>query len=321
MTEREFTNYFESTVRPKYETNIRKYINTKKRFTFIFLGLFAFVMTPVIILSNMLPDTFSAFILVLIAGFLGIILFGIIVANTNTAKKMGQLILIKNEMLNELVTITLPGFTYNNENGLSEDEFRKHSIISPINLNDFRSEDAISGSVNGKNVKISELSTFTSSGNNRNRTLIFKGFAAEIDMDLDPTFELTVTRKRYCSGSLIKTVSANGNPSSPISITHPYFEQNYYIMTNDEVKANTLLQPYVLDRLQKVMEDSGKKFSFDIFDGKILILLENKRNAFDFKDMSNFNPQVLWEDLKTAIDTVLVLEKSGLDFKKLSKPI
>lgn len=326
---REFVDYFESYIRPKYKGDLEKIAATNekvKQFRPIAIagGLFFFFLLAV---CNIFFGPIGVF--VGFFGFIGLlILYGRTKAKfiktegkepniiiSNYAAYADFQVSSKQAILEEIIPAVLPNFAYGPSKGITEKELKDTSFFSDTILDIAKTDDAIIGSFNDKEVRVSEVSVYTVKEDEDSRRVIkfLDSLVVEVDMKLDPNVEMYLTYKTYNNDSF---KASNQKSLHEISLSNLYVDQHYRVLTNDSIVTNKLLQPRNIDKLVQLMEKTNKYISLGVKNGKIMLVVKSDRDLFEIFTPENFNPDVIWEEILIILDTISYVEQIGLDFKK-----
>ncbi|MGF9891309.1 DUF3137 domain-containing protein [Priestia megaterium] len=326
---RDFVDYFESHIRPKYEDevtkaavvnqNFMKYLKVGK-IIFLLIFLLLFVSGMVFGILGVILGIFA------IIGFL--ILYGrtkmkfikgkdevpkVVINSYNDLTSLN--ISSKQTILGEIIPAVLPNFVYAPRGGITQNELKNTSFFSDTILDIAETDDAIIGNFNDKEVRVSEVSIYTvEESNDRKRVIKFlDSLVLEVDMKLDPNVEMYLTYNRYNDDSY----NASEQKSlHEISLASLYIDQHYKVLTNNSVVTNKLLQPRNINKLVELMEKTNKRISLGVKNGKLMLLVESNRDLFEILTPEKFNPEVIWEEILILLDTISYVEQIGLDFKK-----
>lgn len=316
----EFIRYFESEIRPKYENDIEKGKGVKEKMN---------KMVKKVVLIFVLVGIIPALFLGPLGAFLGFIIsFIYIFFQMKNNPEIGSLFLnyqglsrSKDELFGEIVSKVLPSFTFSNQNAISKEEFLDYGLISSSKVDKFKSEDAIIGTLNDKNIRISEAQILNEVGSNDNRRYvkIFSGLIAEIDLNHDSSFKMLVTKKNFHPKDLQSWFDNLGQSHQleEISISNVFLDENYRVLTNDSIKTNKILQPRNIDKMVSFFERENKKIYFGFSKNKLILLVEDNNNMFEVFNDGKFEPDIIWDELINALNSINFIEEMDIDFSKL----
>jgi len=326
---REVVDYFENNIRPKYEGEIEKVALIEERFqkyrtVGIAIGLlFFFFLVACNIVFGVSGVFIGFFVLVglltlyarIRAKFIKTDSKDSIVTLSSYGSYNNFQMASKKPILEEIIPAVLPNFTYAPSKGITEKELKNTSFFSEKILDIAKTDDAIIGNFNDKEVRVSEVSIYRveEDKDSRREIKFLDSLVVEVDMKLDPNVELYLTYKTYNNDSF---KASNRKTLHEISLSNLYVDQHYRVLTNDSVVTNKLLQPRNIDKLVQLMERTNKYISLGVKNGKIMLVVKSDRDLFEILTPENFNPDVIWEEILIILDTISYVEQIGLDFKK-----
>lgn len=316
----EFIRYFESEIRPKYESEIEKGKSVKEKVNKMIKKV-----VLIFILVGIIPSLFLG----PLGAFLGFIFsFIYIFYQMKNNPEIGRLLLhykglnnTKDALFREIVTNVLPGFTYSNEEAISEEEFLEHGLISSSLIDRFKSEDAIIGSLNGRTLRISEVQVHNEvgSGDDKRYEKVFSGLVLDIELDSVSDFKMLVTKNKFYPKNVQSWLDNVGqsNELEEISISNVFLDEYYRVLTNDPIKTNKMLQPRNIDKMVSFFEQENKNIYFGFSNNKLSLLLEDDNNMFEVFEEGKFEPEIIWDELINALNSIKFIEQMNIDFSKL----
>jgi hypothetical protein len=294
----EFTTYFESNIRPTFEDGViktkKKRIKQAKMLTIAFFILF-FIM-------QIVPNIWGPLGLILF-----FVIFAVCVGTYIYRSKPFKVVDDKKEViLNTILSEVVPSFIFDNKKSITEDEFINYYFIPPSKMDRFESSECIIGKYKGYETKISESNILEAvkSNDKTKYVKVFQGLIIEMDIKSDPEFHLVIADKgiqgnaNMFSGDEFVNNSRN---SEVVSLSNVYLDEKYFILTNDLIKTNKILEPRHLEKISELLEQDEHKISIGFSNGKFIVLVDNKRNFFEIFDEGKFEPDVIWDELISLI--------------------
>jgi hypothetical protein len=314
----EFNNFFESSISPKYENGVSK-TNKNKQKQIKLATILVFILFFII---QIIPRIWGP-----IGMFIFFILFIIAVSiYIYRSKPFSKTFTVeddkKEEILNSILSKIAPSFSFNNKNSITRDEFVEYAFIPPTKNDHFESSDCIIGTYNGFEMKISECKILEKD-ESRDRTRyvrVFSGLIMEMEINTNQDFQLIITDKDFQSSPNIFSADKFVNYSKnleEVSLSNVYLDENYFILTNDLIKTNKILEPSRLENLSKLLESDEHKISIGFSNGKFVAMINNDSNFFEIYEEGKFDPDVIWEEIINVLKYIKRVNNLGIDFSEL----
>lgn len=257
----------------------------KKSFIKVWLGVIAITTITVFIFSGDRSIIFG------VGGFLGAAASAI-GAGTYTLLKKGSALIdislkMKKELVSKIVKVVNPALDFS-EKGVSKEEYEKAGLVSGSK---FKSEDSITGTINGQNVIISECQLTTYRSGNRNSgtstssvEVTFNGVFIQLELSsINLSSPLTVIPSFALSSDFIKVLGSfkTNQPTlasyrvkveekDKISIDPALQKSEYEFFCKDKQVATSFINQarlkildYIFDKYKDERESSTNSFLKD----------------------------------------------------------
>jgi hypothetical protein len=311
----EFTTFFESNIRPIFEDGViktkKKRIKQAKMVTIAFFILF-FIMQVV-------PNIWGLLGLILL-----FVIFAVCVGVYIYHSKPFEVVDDKKEViLNTILSEIVPSYIFDNKKFITREEFINYSFIPPSKMDRFESSECIIGKYKGYETKISESNILQAvESNDKTKYIkIFQGLIIEVDIKSNPEYHLAISDKGIQSVANMfsneEFVNHSKN-SEEVSLSNVYLDEKYFILTNDLIKTNKILEPRHLEKISELLEQDEHKISIGFSNGKFIVLVDNKSNFFEIFDEGKFEPDVIWDELINLLKYVKWIDNLEIDFAEIN---
>ena len=177
------------------------------------------------------------------------------------------------------------GLTFNVDGKIPMPDMQSTKIVPAHDR--YNSEDYFEGKHKGARIRFSEID-LQQRRRSKNRTYyvsVFKGLAILIDMPKRKFYGHTIVTAD--SNSAAEWMKQKSLGLQRADLVDPVFEKKYSVFTNDQVEARYLLDPAMIERINR-MEHShvSKHIAASYKDNRILILIETKKNHFEPADIT-----------------------------------
>jgi len=305
----EFTNFFESELRPVLERfEVRRKEIVKK---------FLVVVAVTLLIGGTVAISIEAFREVPV--LLLFVLFGVIavVAVTWWFLTRKFVLEFKLGVIGPIVTFCDPSLVYTPRGGVSERRFRESEIFKS-RIDRFRGEDHVRGTVGATAIEFSELhaqyKTRTTDSKGRSRTqwhTIFRGlfFVADFNKHFNGTTVVLPDVAERLFGFLGKKLQAmNLFRGELIKLEDPEFEKNFVVYGDDQVEARYILSPALMSRITEFKKKTDRKVHLSFVRSNVFVAISMTRNLFEpkmFRSMVDANVAAEYlQDLQFATGIV-----------------
>ena len=163
------------------------------------------------------------------------------------------------------------GLSYDKDRGLGLDEF---FTIYDCRVDEWSSEDLISGEIEGVRVKFSDFyaAKMVKKKNNTKTVVLFRGVLFKADFN----------KKSSCVTQIAHTASRNlAIYGQRASMDDARFEEMFDVYTTDQIGARYVLTPALMERFREICERFGCPVNAVFKDGQIFIAVETRRDDFE----------------------------------------
>ncbi|MBE0491453.1 MAG: DUF3137 domain-containing protein [Sulfurospirillum sp.] len=230
----------------------------------------------------------------------------------------------KTLVIEKLVSFVSPSLQYAQNESIKRYEYEQ-SLLFLENVDRFKGEDKISGSIDGVNIEFSELHTEAKRKNSKGQTYfvtLFRGlfFVSEFNKHFySKTFIFPDTIERYMgkAAHLLQSYDAHGEL---IKLDDNEFERKFRVYSSDQIEARYILSNAFMQHLLLLQEKIGKEISISFTNSKMFVAVHFKSPIFepkiykkvaDFKEVQNY--------FETINYVVLIIKMLKLDQKIWSK--
>lgn len=201
-----------------------------------------------------------------------------------TAPKRQYVHAYKEEIMPRIVKAL--GLSAYEEKGMIPIEQLKPSKILPA-YDKYSSEDYFAGKYKGTPVRFAQikLEHEKGSGKDRHEVTVFSGLALLVAMPRGQFSGKTLMVPHQISVS--EWVEEKMLGMEKADLVDPAFEKQYTVFTTDQVEARYLLDPAMVEKVQKLVEIySATDARVSYYDDRVLVLLSCKRNLFEPPDIA-----------------------------------
>lgn len=172
--------------------------------------------------------------------------------------------------------------------GAIDDEDLRHGGIAP-SYDRHHSEDYFEGTYKGARMRFAEikLTERRGSGKNRRTVTVFKGLAVIIELPKVRFYGHTIVIKH--TGKMNEWVREKSSSLRRADLVDPHFEGKYSVFTNDQVEARYLLDPAMIERINKLEHPQVRMrdaMSVAYRDGCVYMLLPAQGDLFEPADIT-----------------------------------
>jgi len=206
---------------------------------------------------------------------------------------------LQHQLYNECVSLIYPFFSYNQSEGVSKSEFIRYGFFRPRYASSVITQDVFTGTVNGKDMRINELSvSYTPEGENSKPVTIFEGISVEMPSTLnkDYSFVAIGNGQEYYPSHSSLLGAREVTRLDRINMNHEKFDSIFLSYTNDQSMTDALFDEEQLERIANVtMQNLDTWFHFSVSDGKIVFLFPHKQ-LFELYNMKSLDAEQIWND-------------------------
>nr|WP_315106079.1 DUF3137 domain-containing protein [uncultured Campylobacter sp.] len=163
------------------------------------------------------------------------------------------------------------GLNYDKDLGLGLDEF---FTIYDCRVDEWSSEDLISGEIEGVRVKFSDFyaAKMVKKKNNTETVVLFRGVLFKADFNKKSS---CVTQIAYANSRNLAIYGQKAN------MDDVRFEEKFDVYTTDQIGARYVLTPALMERFREIRERFGCPVNAVFKDGQIFIAVETRRDDFE----------------------------------------
>ena len=296
-----------------------KRVENKRKFLRTQYMLLAGFVVCVGLTTALLPATRDGHIWILTAFLAAIVSVIVGVVRTATYKHS-----FKKDIVSKLVTFLESDLSYDPTGHVGKDDFDRCKLFAHRGYNGFRGEDRVYGTLNGREIELSELRvTQKSGGKNSSTVIIFKGLFLVADagrsfrgttllLPETPAMELPDGKL----GELVKGLIEKFVPKpsgTKITTGDAVFDARFDIHAEDEEETLALLDAPLRDSILALAGKEGSAIRISFHDSKIFLAQESPDNLFEFKTsqsvLSYDIVEAFFRDFTRACDLVAAIPR------------
>lgn len=248
-----------------------------------------------------------SFIIALLAGTVGLIFPGILIAlfytlyicNSQTKLIGGW---YKQHIISRIVEKLIENGTYQPDYGISEETFIESDLFRTPDR--YHSEDLIKGKIGQTSFCFSEVHAEEKQVNtdSKGRTqttwvTLFKGFLFVADFHKDFSGKTVICRDSLFNFRVNR-----------VKLENPEFERRFDVYSSDQVEARYLLSPSMMERIVALDDKFKKNIVLSFNQSNVIIAIENSRNHFEaglWKSLTNIESIQSEYEIITSLTSIV----------------
>jgi len=225
---------------------------------------------------------------------------------------VGYVFEFKELVIRPIVKFIDERLVYNPTDYIKKELFMLSNIFT-TRPNRYKGDDMVSGKIGSTKLRFSELNAEyeSGSGEDRERTVIFKGlfFVADFNKDFcGTTVVLPDTAERLFGRLGQKLQSMNVFRGQLIKLEDIEFEKHFVVYGQDQIEARYILSPSLMKRIVDFKQRTGQKVYLSFVGSMVFVAIWLNRRLFEprlFNTLLDFEPiRQYFEDLQLAIGIV-----------------
>ncbi len=196
----------------------------------------------------------------------------------------------------------------------------KSSLIIP-SFDEERSEDLVTGSYNGVDLKLMETQLIRESRDSRGRkstTTVFRGMLIQLSMNKAVQAQVVV---RGDKGRIGNFLSRAPRGFERVVLEDPVFERSFEVFSTDQVESRYLLTPSFMERLLALQAIFGRaRLECSVIGERVLFTISSRHNRFEpgpIYEPASFSSGINGllrelDEIFQMIDVLKLQERTGL---------
>jgi len=313
----ELQDFFYENIYPNLEFLEQKRLKIYSFLKKIAIGLFVFASILFYALVNVIPDFIDLLILCIVLPT-GIFTF------IYKMKVSGYASLFKDQVIEKLVEFIGESLRYSKMGMISEHEYRLSSLF-PQKVDRYNGDDLVVGTVDGVDVRFSEIHSEVKKKGNKGKTYwltIFRGlfFIADFNKYFKGKTIVLPDNSEKFLGSLSHFFQSFSSRGELVKMDNPEFEKEFVVYSSDQIEARYILSHSLMNSILEYKKLVGKNISISFVGSNIYIAIGFKEKLFEpkiYKKVTSFDEvKFYFEVLSLTSDIVKYL---NLDRKIWSK--
>jgi hypothetical protein len=230
----------------------------------------------------------------------------------------------KDQIIEKLVTFVDESLHYSKDGTISKYEYDSSALFHS-HVDKFKGEDKIEGTIEGVDIKFSELHTQQKKKNAKGQeyyATIFRGlfFIADFNKHFKGKTIILPDKSEKYFGFISHFFQSFSSHGELVKLDNSEFEKEFVVYSNDQIEARYILATSFMENILKLKKIANKKISISFNGAKVYIAIHLQGGVFEpkiYKKVSSF------DEIKSYFETisliVLIVKTLNLDVKIWSK--
>lgn len=232
--------------------------------------------------------------------------------------------LFKDELIEKIVLFVDDKLKYSKNNFIREHEYRASSLF-PQSTDRFSGDDFVSGSIDGVDIKFSEIHSEVKKKNSKGKTYwqtIFRGlmFVADFNKDFKGKTVVVPDKSEKFFGSISHFFQSFSSRGELVKMDNSEFEREFAIYSDDQIEARYILSHSLMESILEYKKLVGKNLYISFTRSNIYLAIGFNQKLFEpkiYKKITSFDEVSFY--FKVISLTVDIVNHLNLDRRIWSK--
>jgi len=232
--------------------------------------------------------------------------------------------LFKDELIEKIVLFVDDKLKYSKNNYIREYEYRASSLF-PQSVDRFSGDDFVSGSIDGVDIKFSEIHSEIKKKTNKGKSYwqtIFRGlmFVADFNKDFKGKTVVIPDKSEKLFGSISHFFQSFSSRGELVKMDNSEFEREFAIYSDDQIEARYILSHSLMESILEYKKLVGKNLYISFTRSNIYIAIGFNQKLFEpkiYKKITSFDEVSFY--FKVISLTVDIVNHLNLDRRIWSK--